>query len=44
VNNPERIAELGEKSRELVVKEYSWKSTANKFIKIYKKAGAIPNI
>ena len=44
VNNPERIAELGEKSRELVVKEYSWESTANKFVEIYKKAGAIPSI
>jgi glycosyltransferase involved in cell wall biosynthesis len=44
LNNEERIAELGEKSRERVVKEYSWENVANKFIKIYKKAGAIPNI
>ena len=43
VSNSEKIKELGKKSREVAVKNYSWESVARKFIEIYKKAGAIPS-
>jgi len=44
VNKPEKIEELGKKSREIAIREYSWKSVAKKLVEVYKKAGAIPNI
>ncbi|GAH25479.1 unnamed protein product, partial [marine sediment metagenome] len=44
VSNPEKIKELGKKSREVAVKTYSWESVARKFIEVYEKAGAIPSI